>query len=245
MSGHSKWNNIKKKKEKTDSQKAKIFTKIGREMAVIVREGGPDPAGNSKLKDIIAKAKANNVPNENIDRIIKKASGDGDGAKYEEIIYEGYGPSGVAVVVVTLTDNRNRTAGEMRHYFDKYGGNMGQSGSVMFMFSRQGVILVDSEDIDEDKLMETALEAGADDVLIEDGVFDIRTSPNDVGAVGEKLSAAGYNFLSAEPEYIPSTYVNLSSQDDMKNMSKMLEMFEDNDDVQAVFHNWENESDYE
>ncbi|MCL2512482.1 MAG: YebC/PmpR family DNA-binding transcriptional regulator [Oscillospiraceae bacterium] len=239
MSGHSKWSTIKRKKEKTDNQRAKIFTKMGREIAVAVREGGPDPAGNSKLKDVIAKAKANNVPNDNIERIIKKAAGDGGGADYEDIIYEGYGPSGVAVVVETLTDNRNRTAGEMRHYFDKYGGNMGQSGSVMFMFSRQGVILIESEDIDEEKLMDTALEAGAADFLADEGIFDIRTEPNDVGAVSEALEKAGYAIVSAEAEYIPSTYVALTNPDDIKNMSKMLEMFEDNDDVQAVFHNWE------
>lgn len=245
MSGHSKWSTIKRKKEKTDNQRAKIFTKIGREIAVAVREGGADPVANSKLRDVIAKAKANNVPNENIERIIKKAAGDGNADNYENIIYEGYGPSGVAVVVETLTDNRNRTAGEMRHYFDKYGGNMGQSGSVMFMFSRQGVILVEQEGVDEERLMETALEAGAEDFLTDDGVFDIRTDPHMVGAVSEALTGVGYTLLSAEPEYVPSTYVTLTSPDDMKNMSKMLEMFEDNDDVQAVWHNWENESDYE
>lgn len=245
MSGHSKWSTIKRKKEKTDSQRAKIFTKIGREIAVAVREGGPDPAANSKLRDVIAKAKANNVPNDNIDRIIKKASGEGGANTYEEIVYEGYGPSGIAVVVETLTDNRNRTAGEMRHYFDKYGGNMGQSGSVMFQFNRQGVILIEMDGVDEEKLIDSALEAGAEDVLTEDGVFDIRTGAHDVGAVSEALVSAGYTLVSAEPEYVPSTYVALTSLDDMKNMAKMLEMFEDNDDVQAVWHNWENENDYE
>ena len=177
MSGHSKWSTIKRKKEKTDNQRAKIFTKIGREIAVAVREGGPDPASNSKLKDIISKAKANNVPNDNIDRIIKKAAGDGNADNYEEIMYEGYGPSGIAVIVETLTDNRNRTAGDMRHYFDKFGGNMGQSGCVSFMFSKQGVIVIENDgDIDEEKLMEDALEAGAVDFLTDDGVFDIRTA---------------------------------------------------------------------
>lgn len=244
MSGHSKWSTIKRKKEKTDNQRAKIFTKIGREIAVAVREGGPDPNGNSKLKDVIAKAKANNVPNDNIDRIIKKAAGDGSADTYEEIIYEGYGPSGVAVIVETLTDNRNRTAGDVRHYFDKYGGNMGQSGSVMFMFSRQGVIIIDSEDVDEEKLMETALEAGADDVLTDDGVFDIRTNPNNVTDISEVIRKAGYEIVSAEAEYVPATYTRLEG-DDITNMGKMLEMFEDNDDVQAVWHNWENEDDYE
>jgi YebC/PmpR family DNA-binding regulatory protein len=209
-------------------------------MAVAVKEGGPDPNANSKLKDVIAKAKANNVPNENIERIIKKASGEGGANNYEEIVYEGYGPSGIAVVVETLTDNRNRTAGEMRHYFDKYGGNMGQSGSVMFMFSRQGVILIEREGVDEETLMEVALEAGIDDFLTDDeDVFDIRTDPHGVGAVSEALSAAGYTPMSAEAEYVPSTYVKLTSPDEIKNMNKMLEMFEDNDDVQAVWHNWE------
>ncbi|MBQ3005546.1 MAG: YebC/PmpR family DNA-binding transcriptional regulator [Clostridia bacterium] len=245
MSGHSKWNNIKRKKEKTDGQKAKIFTKIGREIAVAVREGGPDPASNSKLKDIIAKAKASNVPNDNIERIIKKASGEGSNAQYEEIMYEGYGPSGIAVIVETLTENRNRTAGEMRHYFDKYGGNMGQSGCVSFMFTRQGVLLIDAEDIDEDKLMEEALEAGATDFIADDGVFDIRTEPTDMGAVRDALDEKGYTFVSAEVEYVPGTYTRLETEDDIKNMGKMLEMFEDNDDVQAVWHNWENAEDYE
>ncbi len=239
MSGHSKWSTIKRKKEKTDSQRAKIFTKIGREMAVAVREGGADPSVNSKLRDIIAKAKSNNVPNDNIERIIKKAAGETDGAKYEDIIYEGYGPAGVAVIVETLTDNRNRTAGEMRHYFDKYGGNMGQSGSVAFQFTRQGVLVVSAEGQDEDSLMEAALEAGAIDFLAEAEIFDIRTEPVSFGAVRDALEQKGYAFLSAEIEYVPSTFVTLSSEDDVKNMSKMLEMFEDNDDVQAVWHNWE------
>lgn len=244
MSGHSKWSTIKRKKEKTDNARAKVFTKIGREISVIVREGGPDPSSNSKLKDAIAKAKANNVPNDNIERIIKKAAGEQGGADYEEIVYEGYGPKGVAVVVETLTDNRNRTAGDVRHYFDKYGGNMGQSGSVAFLFTRQGVIVVDGEDVDEEKLMEDALEAGATDFITdEEGVFEIRTEPFDCGAVSEALSAKGYKFVSAQAEYVPTTYTALSDPDDIKNMAKMLEMFEDNDDVQAVWHNWENADD--
>lgn len=241
MSGHSKWSTIKRKKEKTDGQRAKVFTKIGREIAVAVREGGPDPSSNSKLKDVIAKAKANNVPNDNIERIIKKASGDGNADNYEEIVYEGYGPSGIAVIVEALTDNRNRTAADVRHYFDKYGGNMGQTGCVSFMFTKQGVILIEKEDVDEEKLMEDALEAGASDFLTDDDVFDIRTEVSDVGAVRDALEAAGYKFVSAEVEYVPSTYTTLTNEDDIKNMSKMLEMFEDNDDVQAVWHNWENE----
>lgn len=244
MSGHSKWSTIKRKKEKTDNARAKVFTKIGREIAVAVKEGGPDPAGNSKLKDVIAKAKAANVPNDNIERIIKKAAGDGATDTYEEIIYEGYGPSGVAVVVEALTDNRNRTAGDVRHYFDKYGGNMGQQGSVMFMFSRQGVVLVDGEDVDEDKIMEDALESGAEDVIPDNGIFDIRTGVHDVADVSEALVKLGYDVVSAQAEYVPSTYTRLEG-DDIQKMGKMLEMFEDNDDIQAVWHNWENESDYE
>ncbi len=241
MSGHNKWSTIKRKKEKTDGARAKVFTKIGREIAVAVRDGGPDPASNSKLKDIIAKAKAANVPNDNIDRIIKKASGEAGGADYESIMYEGYGPSGIAVIVEALTDNRNRTAGDVRHYFDKYGGNMGQSGCVSFMFSRYGVILIEAEDVDEETLMEAALEAGAVDFITEDEtVFEVRTEPNDLGAVRDALEAAGYSFAVAEVQYVPSTYTALTDADDIKNMNKMLEMFEDNDDVQEVWHNWEN-----
>ena len=241
MSGHNKWSTIKRKKEKTDGARAKVFTKIGREIAVAVRDGGPDPASNSKLKDIIAKAKAANVPNDNIDRIIKKASGETGGADYENIVYEGYGPSGVAVIVEALTDNRNRTAGDVRHYFDKYGGNMGQSGCVSFMFTRYGVILIESEDVDEETLMDAALEAGAVDFITEDeAVFEIRTEPNDLGAVRDALEAAGYTFVVAEVQYVPSTYTALTSEDDIKNMNKMLEMFDDNDDIQEVWHNWEN-----
>ena len=244
MSGHNKWSTIKRKKEKTDGAKAKVFTKMGREIAVAVKQGGPDPANNSKLKDVIAKAKAANVPNDNIERIIKKAAGADDGKEYEAITYEGYGPSGIAVIVETLTDNRNRTAGDVRHYFDKYGGNMGQSGCVSFMFTRQGVLVVEAEDVDEDQLMEDALEAGASDFLTdEEDVYVIRTEPSDLGAVRDDLDAKGYKFISAEVEYIPSTYTRLESEDDIKNMSKMLEMFEDNEDVQDVWHNWENEDD--
>ena len=246
MSGHSKWSTIKRKKEKTDGARAKVFTKIGREIAVAVREGGPDPAGNSKLKDVIAKAKANNVPNDNIERIIKKAAGETGGAAYEEIIYEGYGPNGIAVVVKALTDNRNRTAGDVRHYFDKFGGNMGTSGCVMFMFDYYGVIVIEKEDVDEEKLMEDALEAGAADLLTDDEeVFEIRTEPNDLGAVTSDLSAKGYKFVSSETAYIPQTYTRLDDQEAMKNMSKMLDMFDENDDIQGVWHNWENEEDYE
>ncbi|MBQ7597098.1 MAG: YebC/PmpR family DNA-binding transcriptional regulator [Clostridia bacterium] len=243
MSGHSKWSTIKRKKEKTDNARAKVFTKIGREIAVAVREGGPDPASNSKLKDCIAKAKANNVPNDNIERIIKKASGDGNSANYEEIVYEGYGPSGIAVIVETLTDNRNRTAGEMRHYFDKNKGNMGQNGCVSFLFNRQGEIVIEAEDIDEEKLMEDALEAGASDFITDEDVYIIRTEPNDLGGVRDDLDAKGYKFVSAEVEYIPTTTTRLESEDDLKMMSRLLEMMEDNDDVQGVWHNLENTED--
>ena len=243
MSGHSKWSTIKRKKEKTDNARAKVFTKIGREIAIAVRDGGPDPASNSKLKDIIAKAKANNVPNDNIDRIIKKASGEGNSAHYEDIIYEGYGPSGIAVIVETLTDNRNRTAGEMRHYFDKNKGNMGQSGCVSFLFTKYGEIVIESEDVDEEKLMEDALEAGAADFITDEDIYIIRTEPNDLSAVRDDLSAKGYKFVSAETEYIPSTYTKLTDEEDLKMMGRLLDMMEENDDVQGVWHNLENTED--
>ena len=239
MSGHSKWNNIKRKKEKTDAAKAKIFTKIGREIAVIVKSGGANPAENSKLKDAIAKAKAANVPNENIERIIKKAAGDGEANNYEELIYEGYGPSGVAVVVETLSDNRNRTAGEMRHYFDKCGGNLGQSGSVMFMFDRKGIIQIEGEGLDEDTVMEAALEAGAEDFEFDGDVFEIATAPNDLGTVRDAFENAGYSFLSAEVCYVPQTMTAIDDEEAIKKMEKLIDMLEENDDVQAVWHNWD------
>ncbi len=239
MSGHSKWSTIKRKKEKTDQQRAKVFTKIGRELAVVVKNGGPDPNVNSKLKDVIAKAKAANVPNDNIERIIKKAAGEGDGSNYEDIVYEGYGPSGVAVVVEALTDNRNRTAGDLRHYFDKFGGNMGQPGSVMFMFNRQGVITIDAEGLDEDTVMEAALEAGAEDFGAEDGIYEITTAANDMGAVRDALEEAGYSFLSAEVAYVPTTTTVLTDPDDVVKMEKLIDILEENDDVQDIWHNWE------
>ena len=239
MSGHSKWSTIKRKKEKTDQQRAKVFTKIGRELAVVVKSGGPDPNVNSKLKDVIAKAKAANVPNDNIERIIKKAAGETGSNNYEDIVYEGYGPCGVAVIVETLTDNRNRTAGDLRHYFDKFGGNMGQPGSVMFMFNRQGVITIDAEGLDEDTVMEAALEAGAEDFNFEDGIFEITTAPNDMGNVRDALEAAGYSFLSAEVAYIPTTTTALDNPDDVVKMEKLIDILEENDDVQDIWHNWE------
>ena len=239
MSGHSKWNNIKRKKEKTDAAKAKIFTKMGREIAVIVKMGGPNPAENSKLKDAIAKAKAANVPNENIERIIKKAAGEGDTNNYEELLYEGYGPSGVAVVVETLTDNRNRTAGEMRHYFDKCGGNMGQTGCVSFMFNKKGKLIIEAEGLDEDQVMEDALEAGATDFEADEDVFDISTEPEDFSAVRDALEGKGYAFLTAEIQMVPDVLSSLDDPDAIKNMDKLLDMLEDNDDVQDVWHNWD------
>ena len=246
MSGHNKWSTIKRKKGANDAARAKVFTKIGRELAVAVKTGGPDPNNNAKLRDVIAKAKQNNVPNDNIERMLKKAAGDSDSTNYEEIVYEGYGPSGVAVVVEALTDNRNRTAGEVRHAFDKAGGNMGNPGSVTFMFSRQGVIIIEKEDVDEDQLMEDALESGATDFLTDDeDIFEIRCETNDLGAVRDELEAKGYKILSSEAAYIPSTYTRLESEEDMKKMARMIDMFDDNDDVQNIYHNWENEDEYE
>ena len=241
MSGHSKWSTIKRKKEKTDQQRAKVFTKIGRELAMVVKAGGPDPNVNSKLKDVIAKAKANNVPNDNIERIIKKAAGETGDNNYEEIVYEGYGPCGVAVIVETLTDNRNRTAGDLRHYFDKCGGNLGQPGSVMFMFQRKGMIVIEGEGLDEEKVMEDALEAGADDFNFDGDVFEISTDANSVSAVSEALEQKGYSFLSAEPAYIPATMTSITDEEALTKMEKLLDMLEDNDDVQNVWHNWETE----
>ncbi len=241
MSGHSKWNNIKNKKEKSDSQRAKIFTKFGREIAVAVKEGGADPDANAKLRDVIAKAKAANVPNDNISRSIKKAAGEDGGADYESIIYEGYGPSGVAVIVETLTDNRNRTASDVRHCFDKCGGNLGTQGCVSYMFDRKGIIIIDNEDgdLDEDTVMMDALDAGASDFSPEEGYFEILTEPNDLGVVRDALEGKGYAFSQAEVEYVPQTTVTLTDEDAIKNMNKMIDMLEDSDDVQNISHNWE------
>lgn len=238
MSGHSKWSTIKRKKEKTDSARAKIFTKIGRELAVAVKEGGPIPENNSKLRDCIAKAKANNVPNDNIDRIIKKAAGDSSGASYEAITYEGYGPSGVAVMVESLTDNRNRTAAEVRHYFDKFGGNLGTPGCVSFMFEKKGVLVLDSMDLDENKVFEDAIDAGAEDFVAESGLFIIYTDPDKLFSVCEALKEKNYQFVSSEVEQIPATNVSIDSQEDIDNMQKLLDFLLDNDDIQNVWHNW-------
>jgi YebC/PmpR family DNA-binding regulatory protein len=243
MSGHSKWNNIKRKKEATDGKKAAVFTKMGREIAVAVKEGGPDPNSNGKLRDVIAKAKANNVPNDNIERAIKKAASDGDKNNYENNFYEGYGPNGVAVIVETLTDNKNRTAADIRHYFDKFGGNMGQTGSVSFMFNRKGLIVIEydeDETIDEDKVMEDVFDAGADDFDIEDNVVEITTEPNSLGAVRDALEAKGYSFAEADVSYIPMNYTSIEDEEMRTKMSRLLDSLEDNDDVQNVWHNWEN-----
>ena len=240
MSGHSKWKNIMHKKEKTDAQRAKIFTKIGKEMSIAIREGGADPNSNGKLRELIAKAKANNVPNDNIERILKKFSGD-NSIVYDEITYEGYGPGGVAVIVTTATDNKNRTGPEIRHYFDKFGGNLGTNGCVSYLFSDQGVILLAEEDVaDEDKLMETALDAGASDVEYQEGSFQITTEFGDLYTVRDALEAAGYKIASADYDKVPSVFVTLENEDDLKNMRTLLDMLEDNDDVQDVYHNWEN-----
>lgn len=240
MSGHSKWNNIKHKKEKTDAQKAKVFTKIGKEMAIAIRAGGPDPVVNGKLRDLIAKAKSLNVPNDNIKRVIDKASS-ADAANYEEIVYEGYGPSGIAVIVTTATDNRNRTAGDIRHFFDKFGGNLGQTGCVSYMFTDTGVIVIENDgSIDEEALMEAALEAGATDFSAEDGAFEVTTEVSDLKAVREALEGMGYVILSADEDKIPSTYVDLDDEDAIKNMNRLLDALDDDDDVTNVYHNWSN-----
>ena len=228
MSGHSKWSTIKRKKEKTDSQRAKIFTKIGREISVAVKEGGPDPAVNGKLRDLISKAKSNNVPND-----------------YETIFYEGYGPCGVAVIVEALTDNRNRTAGDLRHYFDKFGGNLGQNGCVSFMFEQKGLIVIENTGIDEEKIMEDCMEAGAADFKYDEDSIEIFTDPVDLRNVRESLEGKGYSLASAEVEYIPSTMTAIEDPDLIIKMGKMLEVMDDNDDIQNVWHNWDNEEDYE
>ncbi|OPZ83769.1 MAG: putative transcriptional regulatory protein [Firmicutes bacterium ADurb.Bin419] len=242
MSGHSKWANIKRKKEKTDSQRGKIFTKLGREITIVVRQGGPEPEANSKLKDVIAKAKAANMPNENIMRCIKKAAGDVDSANYEEIVYEGYGPGGVAVIVEAMTDNRNRTAGDVRHYFDKFGGNLGTTGCVSFMFDKKGVILIEKDGkINEDDLMMEALEVGAEDFTAEEDVYEITTSPDDFSAVREALEKKGYDFVEAEVEMVPQTMTKLTDPKQIEFMDKLIEHLEDLDDVQNVYHNWDEE----
>lgn len=240
MSGHSKWKNIMHKKEKTDAQRAKIFTKIGKEIAIAVKAGGADPVSNSKLAQLITKAKANNVPNDNIERTIKKASS-ADSAALEEMRYEGYGPGGVAVIVTAATDNTNRTTPEIRSYFSKYKGNLGTTGCVGYLFEDKGVIMLSKEEgYDEDALMEAALEAGAADFIADDDAYIVYTENDDLEAVAESLEKAGYNYVSAEHDKIPSNYVTLTSDDDIKYMNLLIEHLEDNDDVTEVYHNWEN-----
>ncbi len=244
MSGHSKWHNIQKTKGAADAKRAQAFTKIAREMIVAVKEGGSgDPANNSRLAAVVAKAKAANMPNDNIKRTIDKALGSGSSESYESVTYEGYGPAGVAVIVEAMTDNRNRTASEVRHNFDKYGGNMGATGCVSWSFDRKGVIIIDNEDgdLDEDTVLTDALEAGAEDLVTEESVFEVYTAPDDFSAVNDALEAKGYKFLSAQTEMVPQNYIKLTEADDVKNMEKMLELMEDNDDVQNVWNNWDQE----
>ena len=240
MSGHSKWHNIQAKKGKADAKRGAIFTKIGREIAIAVREGGANPESNGKLRDVIAKAKANNMPNDNIQRSIKKASGEMGDVNYEQITYEGYAPGGVAVIVDTITDNRNRTVSDVRHCFAKNGGNLGNAGSVSFMFDEKGVLVVErTPGSDEDEMMMLALDAGAEDMKAEEDVYEIYTSPADFSAVREALEQQGLSFLSAEVNKIPQNTVAVDDPDTLKNIQKLLDMLDDNDDVQNVYHNAE------
>ena len=239
MSGHSKFANIKHKKEKNDAKKGKIFTVIGREIVIAVKEGGPDPNNNSKLRDVIAKAKANNMPNDTIDRGIKKAAGDSNADNYERITYEGYGPSGVAIIVETLTDNKNRTAGNVRSHFTKGSGSIGTPGCVSFMFDRKGQILIAAENANEEQLMDDALEAGADDIITEEDGFEVVTTPEDFNAVKDALLEKGYEFVSADVKLVPQTTTVLSEEGQVKAMEKLIDALEDDDDVQAVYHNWD------
>ncbi|NLK02248.1 MAG: YebC/PmpR family DNA-binding transcriptional regulator [Clostridiaceae bacterium] len=239
MAGHSKWNNIKRRKEAVDAQRGKIFTKLGREIAIAVKHGGPDPDSNSSLKDAIARAKASNMPNDSIQRSISKAAGGDGGDDFAEIVYEGYGPGGIAVMVRTLTDNRNRTAGDVRHIFDKFGGNLGTNGCVAYQFERKGSLVLDRELYpDEDQVLFDALEAGAEDVEISDEMFEIITEPNDYHFVLEALTDKNYEFLDLSLAPRPSSWVELSDEEQSKQMEKLIEVMEDHDDVQDVFHNW-------
>ena len=242
MSGHSKFANIKHKKEKNDAAKGKIFTRLGKELMVAVKEGGPDPNNNSKLRDVIAKAKSNNMPNDTIDRSIKKAAGDANAANFTAITYEGYGPNGTAIIVETLTDNKNRTASNVRNAFTKGNGNVGTPGCVSFMFDKKGQILINKEDckMDADELMMLALDAGAEDVNDEDeDEIEIITAPDDCGTEREALEAAGLELAQAEVTMIPQTWVELTSENDIKQMNRILDLLDDDDDVQAVYHNWD------
>lgn len=241
MSGHSKFANIKHKKEKNDAKKGKIFTIIGREIVIAVKEGGPDPANNSKLRDVIAKAKSNNMPNDTIERGIKKAAGDSNADNYERITYEGYGPSGIAIIVETLTDNKNRTAANVRSAFTKGNGNIGTPGCVSFMFDKKGQIIIDKEecDMDADELMMFALDAGAEDFVEEDDCYEVYTDPDEFSVVREALEKEGIAMAEAEVTMIPQTYVSLTEETAVKNLQKTLDLLEDDDDVQYVYHNWE------
>lgn len=241
MSGHSKFANIKHKKEKNDAAKGKIFTIIGREIAVAVKEGGPDPANNSKLRDVIAKAKANNMPNDTIDRGIKKAAGDANAVNYEYVSYEGYGPNGTAIIVDALTDNKNRTAANVRNAFTKGGGSVGTQGCVSYMFDKKGQIIVDKEeyDADADDLMMTALDAGADDFAEEEDSYEILTAPDAFGEVRQALEDAGIPMANAEVTMIPQNYVELTDEEDIKRLQRTLDMLDEDDDVQQVYHNWD------
>ena len=241
MAGHSKFSNIKHKKEKNDAAKGKIFTMLGREISVAVKAGGTDPASNGKLRDIIAKAKRSNMPMDTIERSIKKAGGGEGDVDYETIVYEGYGPNGVAVIVETLTDNRNRAAANVRNAFTKGGGNMGTSGCVSFMFDEKGLIIIDKEEveIEEEKLMMIALEAGAEDFLAEEDSYEITTVPKDLEGVRETLEGAGVSMVSAEVTMIPQTYTELKDDEDIKKMNKLLDLLDEEDDVQNVYHNWD------
>ena len=246
MSGHSKWHNIAKRKGANDAKKAKIFTKIGREMAIAIKEGGSaNPEFNARLRDCIAKAKANNMPNDNIKRTLDKYSGANGQVNYEANNYEGYGVGGVAVVVETLTDNKNRTVADVRHLFDKYGAGLGATNCVSWQFDKKGVIIMERGELDEDTVMMQALEAGAEDFQADDNTFEIYTTPEDFSAVREALETLGYSFVEAEVEMVPQNYITLENEEDMAKMRKLLDNLEDNDDVQAVWHNWENEDDYE
>ena len=240
MSGHSKWHNIQAKKGKADAARGKVFTKLGRELLIAVKQGGPDPAGNSKLKDVIAKCKAANMPNDTINNAIKKASGEGNDANYEEVVYEGYGPNGVAVIVNANTDNRNRTAADVRHVFDKAGGNLGTTGCVSYMFDKKGVIVIEkaSTDMDEEELMLLALDAEADDFNTSEEVYEITTAPSNFSEVREKLEDAGLTFLEAEVQMVPTTTVALDDAG-IEKMERLIERLEELDDVMDVYHNWE------
>ncbi|MDR0821087.1 MAG: YebC/PmpR family DNA-binding transcriptional regulator [Oscillospiraceae bacterium] len=242
MSGHSKWSTIKRKKGEKDGARAKIFTKISREILVCIKESGSaDPASNGKLRDLIAKAKSNNIPNDNIDRLLKKAAGGTEKNDYENCVYEGYGPGGVAVMVDCLTDNRNRTAGEIRHFFDKSGGNMGTAGCVSFMFKRRGLVTLDNEDgdIDYDKLMEAVIEAGCEDFDLDDDTAEVFSEPTEVTTAADSLTKSGYKVLSAEAVYLPDTYTSLESEEHQRRMEQLLDSLDDNDDVQNVWTNLE------